>query len=100
MGMTLPYSSSTPAEYPQKLEECIESGWAIKNLLEQNIKPKDIMTRKEFENFMVIKMVLGVSNNALLHLITIDNFVDIELNLNNFQKVSNRVPFLADLKPR
>lgn len=100
MGMTLPYSSSIPAEYPQKLEECIEAGWAIRNLLEQDIKPKDIMTREAFENAMVITMALGGSTNAVLHLIAIADSVDIKLNLDDFQKISDKVPFLADLKPR
>ncbi|RIA97850.1 dihydroxy-acid dehydratase [Glomus cerebriforme] len=99
MGMTLPYSSSTPAEYPQKLEECLEAGWAIRNLLEKDIKPKDIMTREAFENAMIITMILGGSTNAVLHLIAIAKSVDITLNLDDFQKVSDRIPFLADLKP-
>jgi dihydroxy-acid dehydratase len=100
MGMTLPYSSSIPAEYPEKLEECLEAGWAIRNLLEQDIKPKDIMTREAFENSMVITIILGGSTNAVLHLIAIAKSVDIELNLEDFQKVSDRIPFLANLKPR
>ncbi|CAG8449593.1 1129_t:CDS:10 [Funneliformis caledonium] len=99
MGMSLPYSSSTPAEYPQKHEECLNAGWAIRNLLEMDIKPKDIMTRKAFENAIVITMILGGSTNAVLHLIAIAKAVGVELNLNDFQKISDKIPFLADLKP-
>ncbi|CAG8721607.1 13135_t:CDS:2, partial [Funneliformis mosseae] len=99
MGMSLPYSSSTPAEYPQKHEECLNAGWAIRNLLEMDIKPKDIMTRKAFENAIVITMILGGSTNAVLHLIAIAKAVGVELNLDDFQKISDKIPFLADLKP-
>ena len=100
MGMSLPYSSSTPAEYPQKLEECLKAGWAIRNLLEKDIKPKDIMTREAFENAIITTIILGGSTNAVLHLIAIAKAVDIELYLNDFQKVSDRIPLLANLKPR
>ncbi|CAG8725031.1 12810_t:CDS:2, partial [Racocetra fulgida] len=99
LGMTLPYSSSIPAEYPEKQEECLNAGEAIRNLLEQDIKPRDIMTRKAFENAMVITMILGGSTNAVLHLIAIAKSVGIELTLEDFQKVSDSTPFLADLKP-
>jgi dihydroxy-acid dehydratase len=99
LGMTLPYSSSTPAEYPAKLEECFQAGAAIRNLLEKDIKPRDIMTRAAFENAMVIVMALGGSTNAVLHLIAMAKSVEVELNLDDFQKVSDRVPFIADLKP-
>lgn len=100
MGMTLPYSSSIPAEYPEKIEECLEAGWAIRNLLEKDIKPRDIMTRKAFENAIVLTMILGGSTNAVLHLIAIAKSVDVPLNLDDFQKISDKIPFLADLKPR
>lgn len=97
--MSLPYSSSTPAEYPGKLEECFRAGAVIRTLLEKDIKPRDIMTRAAFENAMVIVMALGGSTNAVLHLIAMARAVDVALTIDDFQKVSDRVPFLADLKP-
>ena len=99
MGMSLPYSSSTPAVDPAKLEECFNAGKAILTLLERDIKPRDIMTRRAFENAMVIIMALGGSTNAVLHLIAMARAVNVSLGLDDFQKVSDRVPFLADLKP-
>jgi len=99
MGMSLPYSSSTPAESPQKLEECIQAGRMIRYLLEKDIKPRDIMTRQAFENAMVIVTALGGSTNAVLHLIAMARSVGVSLTLDDFQRVSNRVPYLADLKP-
>lgn len=99
LGMSLPYSSSIPAEEPGKLEECFRAGAAIRTLLEKDIKPRDIMTRAAFENAMVIVMALGGSTNAVLHLIAMARSVEIELTIDDFQKVSERVPFLADLKP-
>ena len=99
MGMSLPYSSSTPAEDPQKQEECLRAGEAIKRLLEKNIKPRDIMTREAFENAMVTIMALGGSTNAVLHLVAMARAVDVPLTIDDFQTVSDRVPFLADLKP-
>ncbi len=99
LGMSLPYSSSTPAESDEKLAECANAGAAIRLLLEQNIKPSDIMTRDAFENAMVIVMAMGGSTNAVLHLIAIARSVDIDLTLDEFQAVSDRVPLLADLKP-
>jgi dihydroxy-acid dehydratase len=99
LGMSLPYSSSTPAEYPGKLEECFRAGAVIRTLLEKDIKPRDIMTRAAFENAMVIVMALGGSTNAVLHLIAMARAVDVALTIDDFQKVSDRVPFLADLKP-
>ena len=99
MGMSLPYSSSYPAEYPEKKNECLQAGEAIRYLLENDIKPRDIMTRAAFENAMVITMALGGSTNAVLHLIAIAHSVDIKLTIDDFQAVSNRIPFLADLKP-
>jgi dihydroxy-acid dehydratase len=99
LGMSLPYSSSTPAEDPKKLEECFQAGEAIRTLLEENIKPSDIMTREAFENAMVIVMALGGSTNAVLHLIAMARSVGVPLGIDDFQAVSDRVPFLADLKP-
>ena len=99
MGMSLPYSSSIPAEDPKKLEECLAAGAAIRFLLEKDIKPRDIMTRAAFENAMVITMALGGSTNAVLHLIAMARAVDVDLSIDDFQSVSDRIPFLADLKP-
>jgi dihydroxy-acid dehydratase len=99
LGMSLPYSSSTPAEDPRKLQECREAGAAILNLLERDIKPSDIMTREAFENAMVIVSALGGSTNAVLHLIAMAKAIDVSLTIDDFQAVSDRVPFLADLKP-
>jgi dihydroxy-acid dehydratase len=99
LGMSLPYSSSTPAEDPAKLEECVRAGAAIRLLLERDIKPRDIMTREAFENAMVITMALGGSTNAVLHLIAMAKSVGVPLTIEDFQTVSDRVPFLADLKP-
>ncbi len=99
MGMSLPYSSSTPAVDPGKMEECLKAGEAIRNLLEKDIKPRDIMTREAFENAMVIVIALGGSTNAVLHLIAMARAVDIDLGIDDFQAVSDRTPFLADLKP-
>ena len=97
LGMSLPYSASIPAE--EKVEECLQAGAAIKLLLERDIKPRDIMTREAFENAMVVTMALGGSTNAVLHLIAMARSVEIDLTLADFQAVSERVPFLADLKP-
>jgi dihydroxy-acid dehydratase len=99
LGMSLPYSSSTPAEDPLKLDECFRSGAAIKRLLEMDLKPRDIMTREAFENAMVIVAVLGGSTNAVLHLIAMARSVGVPLTIDDFQAVSNRVPLLADFKP-
>ncbi|GJN93356.1 hypothetical protein Rhopal_006409-T1 [Rhodotorula paludigena] len=99
MGMTLPYSSSTPAAYKEKQDECDAVGAAMRNLLEKNIRPRDIMTREAFENAMVLTMILGGSTNAVLHLIAIAHSVGVPLSIDDFQAVSDRIPFLADLKP-
>ena len=99
MGMTLPYSASTPAEDPAKLDECHRAGFAIRNLLELDLKPRDIITREALENAMVLVTVLGGSTNAVLHLLAIARAVGVPLSIDDFQKVSDRVPLLADLKP-
>jgi dihydroxy-acid dehydratase len=99
LGMSLPYSSSTPAEHPGKQEECVAAGAAIRRLLEQEIRPRDIMTREAFENAMVVVTVLGGSTNAVLHLIAMARAVEVDLGIDDFQKVSDRIPFLGDLKP-
>ncbi|MDH5408006.1 MAG: dihydroxy-acid dehydratase [Gammaproteobacteria bacterium] len=99
MGMSLPYSSDTPATDKGKIEECLFAGKAIRHLLENDIKPRDIMTREAFENAMVIIMATGGSTNAVLHLLAMARAVDVPLTIDDFQTVSDRVPFLADLKP-
>ena len=99
MGMTLPYSSSIPAENPDKIGECLAAGKAILNLLELDLKPRAIMTRAAFENAMVVIMAVGGSTNAVLHLLAMARSVGVELTIDDFQAVSDRVPYLADLKP-
>jgi dihydroxy-acid dehydratase len=99
LGMSLPYSSSNPALSEEKKAECRNAGKAIRVLMEKDIKPSDIMTRKAFENAIAIIMVLGGSTNAVLHLIAMAKSVDVELNQDDFQLISNKIPVLADLKP-
>jgi dihydroxy-acid dehydratase len=99
MGLSLPYSSSTPAEDPLKLEECRQAGHAIRRLLEMDLKPRDILTREAFENAMVVTSVLGGSTNAVLHLIAIARAAGLDLTIDDFQRVSDRTPMLADFKP-
>jgi dihydroxy-acid dehydratase len=99
LGMSLPYSSSNPALSDAKKEECLQAGKAIRHLMEMDIKPSDIMTRKAFENAVTIIMVLGGSTNAVLHMIAIAKSVDVVLTQDDFQLISDRVPVLADLKP-
>jgi len=99
LGMSLPYSSSTPAVDGGKLDECKRAGEAIKVLLERDIKPRDIMTREAFENAMVVIMALGGSTNAVLHLLAMAKAVDVELSIDDFQVTSDKIPFIADLKP-
>ncbi|KAF9637871.1 putative dihydroxy-acid dehydratase protein [Lasiodiplodia theobromae] len=99
MGMTLPGSSSNPAESNAKVLECLAAGGAIKNLLKEDIRPRDILTRQAFENAMVLVTITGGSTNAVLHLIAIADSVGIKLTIDDFQAVSDRTPFLADLKP-
>ena len=99
LGMSLPYSASTPAVDPGKVDECLRVGQAMRLLLERDIKPRDIMTREAFENAMVMVTALGGSTNAVLHLIAMARAVNVPLTIDDFQAVSDRVPFLADLKP-
>jgi len=99
MGMTLPGSSSTPADSQEKIQECINSGAAIRNLLEKDIKPRDIMTAAAFKNAVTLTMALGGSTNAVLHLIAIAHAVDVPLTIDDFQKISDQIPFIADMKP-
>ena len=99
LGMSLPYSASTPAEDPQKLQECREAGRAIHRLLKEDIKPRDIMTPQAFRNAMVVVMALGGSTNAVLHLIAMARTAGVDLTIDSFQKVSDTVPYIADLKP-
>ena len=99
LGMSLPYSSSIPAEDQAKYDECVRAGAAIRVLLERDIKPRDIMTREAFENALNIVMVMGGSTNAALHLIAMARSVGIPLGLDDVQAASDRCPLLADLKP-
>lgn len=99
LGMSLPYSSSNPALSKEKKKECLDAGKAILHLLEKDIKPSDILTRKAFENAMVVIMILGGSTNAVLHLIAMAKSVGVILTLDDFQAVSNKIPVLADFKP-
>jgi len=99
LGMSLPNSSSNPAMSVEKQKECAAVGAAIKVLLEKDIKPRDIMTRKAFENAITVVMVLGGSTNAVLHLIAMAKSVDVPLTQDDFQAISDRIPVLADFKP-
>src|SRR5678810_23907 len=99
LGLSLPYSSSLPAEDPGKLDECRRAGAAVRLLLERDLKPLDILTPKAFENALALIMALGGSTNAVLHLIAIARTAGVPLALADFQRASDRVPLLADLKP-
>jgi dihydroxy-acid dehydratase len=99
LGMSLPYSSSNPANSQQKKEECLAAGQAIKILLEKNITPKDIMTCQAFENAIRLIMVFGGSTNAVLHLIAMAKSVNVPLSIQDFQQISDSTPVLADFKP-
>lgn len=99
LGMSLPYSSSNPALSPEKQQECLDPGKAIRILLEKDINPRDIMTRKAFENAITIIAVLAGSTNAVMHIIAMAHSVGIEITLNDFQQISDRTPILGDLKP-
>jgi dihydroxy-acid dehydratase len=99
LGLTLPYSSSLPAEDPGKLDECRRAGSTVYALLEKDLKPRDILTRNAFENALTMVMAVGGSTNAVLHLMAIARAAHVALSLEDFQKASDRVPLLADLKP-
>ena len=99
LGMSLPYSASNPANSSEKVQELKAVGAAIKNLLALDLKPKDIMTKKSFENAMRLIIVLGGSTNAVMHLLAMAKAVDVELSIDDFQTMSDETPFLADLKP-
>ena len=99
MGFALPYNSSIPAENPNKLSESERTALAIKNLLELDLKPLDIISKKSLENAIAIVNALGGSTNAVLHFLAIAHAADIEFTLEDFQRVSNRTPLIADLKP-
>lgn len=99
MGMSLPYNSSIPANSPAKREECARVGEAMRNLLELDLKPRDIMTIEAFENAITVVTALGGSTNAVLHLIAMARTIGLPIGLDDFQRISDKVPFLADLKP-
>lgn len=99
MGMSLPYSSSNPAVSKEKQQECLEVGKYMRILLENDIKPSDIMTRKAFENAMRIIVILGGSTNAVLHFIAMGKSVDVDVTPDDFQRMSDETPVLADFKP-
>ncbi len=99
LGMSLPYSASTPATDPAKSDECRRAGAAMRRLLERDIKPADIMTRAAFDNALALVMALGGSTNAVLHLIAMARAIGVQLTLEDVQAASDRTPYLADLKP-
>jgi dihydroxy-acid dehydratase len=99
LGMSLPYSSSNPAIGPEKHKECVEAGKAIRNLLELDLKPRDIMTPRAFENALTVIMALGGSTNAVLHFIAIAKSVGVRITQDDFQRISDKTPVIADLKP-
>ncbi|MEP2025118.1 MAG: dihydroxy-acid dehydratase [Reichenbachiella sp.] len=99
MGMSLPSSASNPAESEDKKQETYRVGLAVRHLLEQDLRPKDIMTKEAFENAIRIIMILGGSTNAVLHLIAMAKSVDVPIGLDDFQRISDSTPFIADLKP-
>jgi dihydroxy-acid dehydratase len=99
MGLTLPGSSSTPATSPAKMRECMKAAETIKLCMERNIKPLHLLTKRSFENAMVITMALGGSTNAVLHFLAMAATARVDLTLDDFQRVSNKIPFIADLQP-
>jgi dihydroxy-acid dehydratase len=99
LGMSLPYSSSNPAVSSEKGHECFDIGKAIKNLMDLDLKPRDIMTKAAFENAITLTMALGGSTNAVLHLLAMAKAVEVDLKIDDFQRISDKTPFIADLKP-
>src|SRR5690606_19324172 len=99
MGMSLPGSSSNPAEHHLKREDCRKAGLAVVELLRRSITPKDIMTKRAFENAITLVMALGGSTNAILHLLAMAHAVDVDLTMDDFERIRAKVPVLADLKP-
>ncbi|GAB1522873.1 hypothetical protein RhiTH_005998 [Rhizoctonia solani] len=99
LGMSLPYSASIPAVYPEKTQECFRAAKYMKNLLAKDIKPRDIVTKKAIENAITVVNIIGGSTNAVLHLLAIARSGDIPLTVDDFQTISDRTPYLADLKP-
>lgn len=99
MGLSLPYSSSNPAQSPEKEEECVKAGEAIKLCIYNDIKPRDIVTKESFENAISLITVLGGSTNAVLHLLAIARAFEVPLDLADFQRIAANTPYLADLKP-
>ncbi len=99
LGMSLPFSSSNPAESKDKNQETLAVGKAMYYLLKEDLRPRDIMTRKAFENAVSSVMILGGSTNAVLHLLAMAKTVNVDFTLDDFQKISDRTPLLADLKP-
>lgn len=99
LGMSLPYSSSIPATHKEKIKECERTGAAIRVLMEKDIKPRDIITRKSLENAITMIIALGGSTNAVMHMLAIAHAAGVSFSIDDFQEVSNRTPFIADLKP-
>ncbi|WP_234570075.1 dihydroxy-acid dehydratase [Rhodohalobacter sp. 614A] len=99
MGMSLPFSSSIPATHQEKINECKRAGKAIRNLLEKDLKPLDIINKKSIENAVAMIILLGGSTNAVMHMLAIARAAKVDFTIDDFQEVSNRTPFLADLKP-
>ncbi|RHY30364.1 hypothetical protein DYB32_004372 [Aphanomyces invadans] len=99
LGLSLPYSSSSPAESQDKIQECRAAGRAIRYLMENDIKPKDILTRESFQNAIAVTMALGGSTNAVLHFIAIARAAGVDLTLDDFNDVAAKTPYLANLRP-
>jgi len=99
LGMSLPFSSSIPATHKMKTEECQRAGKAIHRLLEQDLKPRDIMTREAFENAVTVLVALGGSTNAVMHMMAMAHAAEVPFSIDDFQEISNRTPYIADLKP-
>ncbi|MGA0339703.1 MAG: dihydroxy-acid dehydratase [bacterium] len=99
MGMSLPNSSAMAAISPEKAEDCFRSGIAVQKLVEQNICPRDIMTKKAFENAITVVTALGGSTNAVLHLLAMAHAAEVDLTLEDFQRIGAKTPVLADLRP-